>query len=297
MRVGLAGLGRMGTAMALRLLEMQIPLTVWNRTKEKAAGFRSKASVAAASHALAQESDIVLSVVADDAAARELFLGSNGLLTGNVDGKLFIEMSTLKPGTVFDLNEASRRVGARFVESPVMGTVGPARAGKLVCLFGGEPTDLALAEPVLRQLSRRVLHVGPVGTACIAKLAVNSVLLTYLQALAEGLSFAVSGGLKAESLLEVIAESPANTPLLSIKADILRGRVPDPSEIGASLTTIRKDLLSVTAVASEAGVPMPAAAVTLMNVAAACAAGWSQRDIAELVAFHRMTTADLERKA
>jgi 3-hydroxyisobutyrate dehydrogenase-like beta-hydroxyacid dehydrogenase len=294
MKVGLAGLGRMGGTIARRLLDLGCPLAVWNRSPEKAEELASSGVVVVkTAHDLAQWSDIVLSIVSDDEATRSLYTGESGLLTGAGGGKLFVEMSTLKPETIAALSAATLSTGARFIECPVMGTVGPARNGTLVALAGGDAEDVERAGEILRHLARRIIHTGGIGSACIMKLTVNSVLLTYLQALAEGLAFGTRGGLTAEIVLEVLAESPVNTPFLAIKSEMLRGKVLEPSEVGASLATVRKDMLSIASTASDLGVPMPAAYATLVNLSAACAAGWADREIAEIASFHRLLTAQL----
>lgn len=292
MKVGLAGLGRMGGAIARRLGDLEVPLTVFNRSREKADALAGPGiAVAASPRELAQGCDIVLAIVADDAAACSLHLADEGLLAGASSGTLLVEMSTLKPATVATLADAARAAGIGFVEAPVMGTVGPARAGRLVALAGGEEAEVARAGEVLRHITRHIVRTGPVGTACIAKLAANAVLLTYLQAVAEGLAFGVKGGLSLDVLLETLTESAVGTPVLAIKSEVLRGRSPPAAEIGASLATVRKDMVSIAAVAGEAGVPMPAAAATLASLAAACSAGWSERDVAEIATYHRLLTA------
>ena len=139
MNVGVAGLGRMGTAIAQRLKEVGHEVLVWNRSPEKVkplveAGMRAASTPAE----LAREAEAVITIVTDAAAIEAVYNGRSGLLEGEVTGKLFIEMSTVQPATEIELAEAVRAKGGVFVECPVGGTTGPARAGKLIGLAGGE---------------------------------------------------------------------------------------------------------------------------------------------------------------
>jgi 3-hydroxyisobutyrate dehydrogenase len=108
-------------------------------------------------------------------------------LKGDIQGKLFIEMSTVRPQTEKQLAAKARALGAAFIDCPVGGTVGPAREGKLLGFVGGDADDVARARPLLEQMCRRVEHVGPVGSGASMKLAINLPLLVYWQALGEAL--------------------------------------------------------------------------------------------------------------
>src|SRR5262249_60001340 len=113
------------------------------------------------------------------------YKGAGGLLAGDVKGKLFIEMSTVRPETETALAAKVRARGAAMVDCPVGGSTGPALTGKLIGLMGGEPADAARAKPVLDQLCRRLEHCGPVGSGARMKLTINMPLMIYWQALGE----------------------------------------------------------------------------------------------------------------
>ena len=132
----------MGAPMALRLLETGFPLTVWNRTIEKTETLtESGASIAANAAEVSANAEIVLSMLGDDDAAREVFNGPDGLLSVPVRNKLFIEMGTLQPQTAKDLESLCQKCGAGFIDAPVSGTVGPAKEGRLMALVGGSEAD------------------------------------------------------------------------------------------------------------------------------------------------------------
>src|SRR5262249_34891889 len=163
MHIGIAGLGRMGAAMAARLKEVGHAVSGWNRSAAKAQPLAAEGiSVVEAPAELAARAEAVITILADAAAIDAVYHGPSGLLSGPVEGKLFIEMSTVRPDTEVALATKVRAKGAAFVECPVGGTVGPARQGKLIGLMGGESADAAQARPILEQLCRRLEHVGPV---------------------------------------------------------------------------------------------------------------------------------------
>ena len=161
MTIGVAGLGRMGSAVALRLHELGHELIVWNRSPEKAAPLLSAGAAQADSPAaLAAGCRTLITMLTNAEAVDAVYHGASGLLAGDLAGKLVIEMSTVRPQTEIDLAGEVRARGAAFVECPVGGTVGPARTGKLIGLVGGEAEDVARARPILEGLCRRVDHVG-----------------------------------------------------------------------------------------------------------------------------------------
>src|SRR5690606_19180043 len=131
---------------------------------------------------------IIITILTDSAAIEAVFHGPSGLLQGEVQGKLFIEMSTVQPHTEIALAEKVRGKGAAFVECPVGGTTAPARQGKLIGLAGGSQDDFARAKPVLEQLCRRLEYCGDVGAGSTMKLTINLPLVIYWQALGEALS-------------------------------------------------------------------------------------------------------------
>src|SRR5258706_2652295 len=174
MDIGIAGLGRMGAAIGLRLIERGHRLSVWNRSPDKTKPLIAAGAELAASPAgLASRVATVITILTDAAAIDAVYLGPSGLLVGDVASKLSIEMSSVQQKTEIALAERVRAKGAVFVECPVGGTTGPARQGKLLGLMGAEAADAARAKPLLDELCRRVEHCGPVGSGAIMKLAIH----------------------------------------------------------------------------------------------------------------------------
>src|SRR4029450_5086000 len=137
-----------------------------------------------------------------------IFAGRDGFLSGDVSGKLFIEMSTLQPMTHRELAPLVRAKGAHLVDAPVMGSIPTVREGKLLALLGGDAADVERARAVLQHLTRRIVHIGPNGAGCAMKLAVNLGMAVYLQSLAEAMSLGASEGLKLDQMLEIFGEAP-----------------------------------------------------------------------------------------
>ena len=157
MKIGIAGTGRMGAAIGGRLLGLGHEVTVWNRTPEKTQPLAAAgATVASTPRDLAQRSEAIVTILTDAAAIDAIYGGADGLLAGEARDKLFIEMSTVRPGIEAALANKVRAKGAALVDCPVGGSVGPAKEGKLFGFVGGDAGDVARARPILEQLCRRV---------------------------------------------------------------------------------------------------------------------------------------------
>jgi len=266
MKVGLAGLGNMGAAMAERLMETGNTVTVWNRTAGKCGPLAAiGADVAASPVALADMADAVITILTDAAAIDAVYGGSDGLLAHNVAGKMFVEMSTVAPHVETALAVKVRAAGAAFVECPVGGTTGPARQGKLIGLMGAEPVDAARAKPLLDQLCRRLEHCGPVGSGSTMKLAINLPLMVYWQALGEALALCRPLGLDPGRVIDLMSDTSGGPNVLKVRGPalvkLLKGE--DPGPVGFTLDNGIKDLRTMLAEGEARGVELPLVADTL----------------------------------
>ena len=287
MRVGLVGLGRMGAAMAERLMEVGHELVVWNRSPGKADALVAKgARVAQSPAALAGEVESILTMLTDAPAQHAVYRGADGLLSADLAGRLVVEMSTVRPEDQAALADAVRAKGAAFVECPVGGTVMPARTGKLIGLVGGEAADVARARPILDQLCRRVEHVGPVGAGASMKLAINLPLLVFYQALGEALTLCRHLGRDPAWLMEFFSDTSGGANVLKVRgpaiAEALSGKEPP---VAFDLASIRKDLRTMIAEAASRGASLPLAERTLAVYDEAAAQGWDGRDGAVLPGY------------
>ncbi|MFZ0424609.1 MAG: NAD(P)-dependent oxidoreductase [Xanthobacteraceae bacterium] len=266
MKIGIAGLGAMGSAIAARLLEAGHEVTVWNRTPAKTKSLaEAGATVAANPAAVAGASDAVITILTDGAAIDEVYGGASGLLSGNVKGKLFIEMSTVPPKVELALASKVRGAGADFVECPVGGSTAPARQGKLLGLMGGDAAAAERARPILDQLCRKVEHCGPVGAGSSMKLAINLPLMVAWQAYGEAFAIARDVGWEPKRLLDLFVESNGANNGLKMRADMIVAMMEnrDPGPTTFSIANAVKDLRTMVDAGAAKGADMPATKAAL----------------------------------
>jgi 3-hydroxyisobutyrate dehydrogenase len=288
MRVGIAGLGKMGANIALRLKEVGHDLVVWNRSAGKEKPLAEAGAVLAANPAqLADMSDVIVTILSDAAAIDAVYRGANGILAGKIDGKLVIDMSTVRPETAIALNKDVKAKGAAFVECPVGGTTGPARQGKLLGLAGGTPEDFARAKPLLDQMCRRVEHLGPAGSGSSMKLAINLPLLVAYQALGEAYVLCRHLGMDTTALMELFSDTSGAPNILKVRgpniAQALAGGPPVQPAFDVDL--ICKDLRTMIEEAKSRGAELPVAARALSVFEQAAKEGWGPRDGSSLVSY------------
>ncbi len=285
MKIGLVGLGRMGRAIYGRLSENGCEVTAWDRDAGamKAAGERQM-RLADNPRAVAAAGDVVISIITEDHGVRSVFRGADGFLSGDVKGKLFIEMSTLRPMTGRELAPIVEAAGARLIESPVLGTIPQVRDGKLLAMVGGKLEDIERARPVLEKLARKIVHMGGNGAGYAMKLSANLGLAAFIQATGESLALGTLEGLSMQQMMEVLSEAPTANGWLASKKGLLMG---EPADVTLDIKTLRKDIMSVVATAALDGTGMPLSSGVLAALSAAVAQGWGDKDIGELARFFR----------
>ncbi len=287
MKIGIAGTGRMGAAMAVRLVGVGHDVMVWNRSPEKTKPLaEAGAKVAASPRELAAGSELIISIVTDADAIEATYNGANGLLSADVKGKLFVEMSTVRPEAEEKLAAGVRAKGAALIDSPVGGSTEPAREGKLFGFVGGEASDVARARPVLEQLCRRVEHVGPVGAGARMKLAINLPLMVYWQALGEALVLCKSLGLDSARVIDILSETSGGPNVLKSRgpaiAAALSGK--EMSPITFDVDSMRKDLRSMIDEGRALGAQMPVTECTLACFDEASGDGLGAKDASAIPA-------------
>lgn len=288
MKIGVAGLGAMGAAVAGRHLSLGNEVTVWNRTPDKAKRLaEAGAKVVNSPAEVAAASDTVVTLLTDGAAIGAVYSGPNGLLAGDVKGKLFIEMSTVPPKVETDLAPEVRGKGAIMVECPVGGSTTPAREGKLLGLMGAEPADAERARPILEQMCRKVVHCGPVGAGAAMKLAINLPLMVAWQAYGEAFAIARSVGWEPQRLLELFVESNGANNALKMRADMIvkmfEGQDPGPTTF--SIANAVKDLRTMVATGESLGAEMRATKAALSGFEDAVGAGIGGGDGAQMTVY------------
>jgi 3-hydroxyisobutyrate dehydrogenase len=255
MRIGIAGLGQMGSAMARRLLAQGHDLTVYNRSTGPAAEFAAMgATVASDLQTLAAKVEMVFTVVSDSADVEAVVLGKGGLLSGAHADSLIIDCSTIDPQVSLKVGNAVRQAGFRMIDAPIGGRPAQAEDGKLTFMVGALPEDLERARPVLEQLGSRVVFCGAPSMGITMKV-VNNLLSQSIQLMdLEAMALGIKAGLKPEVMLEVLTSTAAdNAPLRTrLPESVLNGKYAP----GFSAQLAHKDQGLGHTLAARLGVPL-----------------------------------------
>lgn len=286
MQIGLLGIGKMGRAMAERLVETGHAPVLWNRSPAKAEGIEGS-TVAPTAAALVRECDVVISALANDAALEETYFGADGILSVALDGTVIVETCTTSPEMAQKLDAAVTEAGGLFLECPVGGTIGPARSGALLGLAGGSDAAFAKARPVLEHLTRRLEHLGPAGTGSAMKLAINLPLMVYWSALGESLGLVLKTGVDPSQALDILADSSgaigaAKMRVPPILEMLLTG---EPGAVNFSLANGLKDMRLMEALSASNGRPCPVVSAARAKAEQAAADGFAELD-ASMVGLH-----------
>ena len=271
----------MGSGMAQRLLINGFPLTVFNRNPEKSKPFASEgAHVAASPREAAAQADVIISMVADDVAARSLWLGDNGALTAAKSGVVCIECSTVTFDWVRELAAAAAARGGEFLDAPVTGSKNQSAAGELNFLVGGDAATLEKVRPVLAAMSKAIVHIGPTGSGSLLKLINNFVCGVQVASLAEAMAMIERSGLDRAKALEILANGAPGSPL--VKAVSTRMTTPDfpPNFL---LRLMAKDLGYAIQEGGKLSVELVTAKAALEDFQRAIGAGHGEKDIAAVV--------------
>lgn len=280
--VAVIGTGRMGAAMAVRLAGAGHDVSLYNRTRERAAEAAAGGggTVAVTAAAAAAAAEVVLVSLADDAAVRAVYEGDDGIAAGLRPGTVVLEMSTIAPDTARSLEPLVSGRGATLLDAPVSGSVVVVQRGELTVLAGGDEAALDRARPALDSFARQVFHLGPLGTGATAKLAVNSIVHALNQAVSEALVLAEQAGVDRAKAYEVFANSAAAAPYVHYKqAAFLH---PDSTPVAFSLSLVAKDLDLIASLAESVGARMDLSATVRASVADAVRAGLGSQDLSAL---------------
>jgi 3-hydroxyisobutyrate dehydrogenase len=227
-RVGFIGLGLMGGPMAANVVRAGFPLTVYNRDAAKAEPLRALgARVAAGPAQVAASSDVLITMLSDVNALRQVAKGPQGFLATAAPGKVWIDMSTVAPAHSREMAVAANAAGWQLLDAPVAGSTGPAKEGKLGIMVGGEREVFEAQRDVLSTMGSHLYYLGPQGCGTLAKLCVNLLVAAQMSSLAEAMVLAAKGGLDLAPLGEVIRDSAVASALVDRKiGNILEGRYP-----------------------------------------------------------------------
>lgn len=280
-RIAFLGLGIMGGGMTRRLLGAGFAVTVYNRSRARTEPLATAgARVAGSPREAAIGADIVLSMVADDAASRAMWLGPDGAVAGVARGAVLVECSTLTVAWVRELAQAAAARGAEFVDAPVTGSKNQAAAGELNFLVGGPAAALEKIRPALVPMSRSITHLGPTGSGALVKLINNFMCGVQLASAAEALAWIEQSGLDRAKALGVLLDGAPASPLVKT---VTARMVANDFAPNFLLKLMTKDLGYAVQESAARGQPLATAAAALEVFHRAIAAGHGDKDMSAVV--------------
>jgi 3-hydroxyisobutyrate dehydrogenase len=258
-RIGFIGLGIMGNSMAQNLLKAGFQVTVYNRSKPPVDLLVSKGAASAPSpKAVAELSDVVITMVTDSEAVNDVVLGKGGVIEGVRDGLVLIDMSTISPSETRRVSAALSAKGARMLDAPVSGGDTGAREGALTIMVGGDAEVFEQCLPVLRVLGKKVVHMGGTGAGQLTKLANQILVACNMIGVSECLNFAKRAGLDVGKVIDSLSAGAASSWTLVNLGPRMAKRDFAP---GFKVKLLQKDLRYVLSSADEVNAALPATAL------------------------------------
>jgi len=282
--IAVIGLGRMGTAMARKLVDAGHDVHVWNRSRQAADALCS--DVHATPFVSAAEAvvgvDVVICVLADGKATRSTLVADPLFMEALDPSSITCDMSTSGVESAQTLAREFKAHDRVFIDAPVSGSVATVAAGGLLVMASGARDAVDRASPAFGAFSKRVVYLGAAGQGQAMKLAVNLVVFALNSAVAEALALAEKAGIATSDAYEVLENSAVAAPLVHYKkASFLDPATP----VGMSLDLVQKDLVLALSLGQERRALTPLTEALLHEVSAACGDGFGTQDMAELLQF------------
>ena len=280
-RVGFIGLGIMGKPMAKNLIDAGYELTVHNRSREPVDELAENGATAASSpKEVAENSDVIVTMLPDSPQVREVVAGDGGVLEGISEGALLVDMSTISPVVTEELAEAVKEKGASMVDAPVSGGDVGAIEGTLSIMVGGAEEDFERAKPLFDVMGKTVTHVGPSGTGQVVKAANQIVVALTIEAVSEALVLGSGGGVSPEKILDVLSGGLAGNKVMEVKREKFLSHDFEP---GFRSELHHKDLGIALTAGREYGVVLPVTAIVDQMLLAMKKKGWGGEDHSALL--------------
>ncbi|HUB25525.1 MAG TPA: NAD(P)-dependent oxidoreductase [Tepidisphaeraceae bacterium] len=284
MKIGFIGMGIMGSRMAANLLKHGHTLVVSNRTRAKADALLAEgAKWADSPAALAEQVEIIFTMLARPDTVEEAALGNDGFLSRLAKGRMWVDCSTVDPSFSRKMAAEAQARGIRFLGAPVTGSKGPAAQAKLIFWVGGDAADLETCRPLLECMGSRIVHCGGQGMGASLKMVMNQVLGTELAAFSEGLLLGQSLGLSREVLFDALFNGPAAAPFVAVKRE--RIEAGNYAQADFALRLLQKDLHLAAVSAYESGVAMPLTNVAKEIYRLAVRQGHGDEDISAIYGY------------
>jgi 3-hydroxyisobutyrate dehydrogenase-like beta-hydroxyacid dehydrogenase len=277
-RIGIIGLGLLGSAVAARLLQRGFDVSGYDIRPEQVAalgrqGLRPATSIAA----VAQEADAIFTILPTLESVEAVFCGPHGLVDTAPRHTILLQMSTISPALTQRLAEAVAARGQRFLDTPISGTSAMVAQGDCTLLVGGAVATVQTCCPIFDAIARRTVHVGDIGMASLAKLVTNLLVALNTAALAEAFVLAAKGGLAPAIMLDALSDSAARSRMLDVRGPLMvAGEFPPQMKLDLFL----KDLRLILEEGQRLAAPLPLTSTAQELYAAAAAAGAGAEDLA-----------------
>jgi 3-hydroxyisobutyrate dehydrogenase-like beta-hydroxyacid dehydrogenase len=280
MKIGFIGLGKMGKAIAGLLLSSGHKVSVWNRSPEAVQELVAKGAEAAAKPADLAKADILLSILANDAATRSVFV-DQGVLEAAHPGLIHVNLATVSVALAKELAGLHRQRKVGYIAAPVFGRPDAAAAGKLNIVVAGDPAVITKAQPVLDAISQKVWPVGEQPeSANVVKIAGNFMIASAIESMAEAVALCRSHGIKADALLDILTNTLFAVPVYKLYGGMIAAEKYQPAGFSAPLGL--KDVRLALSAADANNVPMPFANILRDSLMELIATGGGDNDWAAM---------------
>ena len=272
----------MGYPMARHLLEAGHEVALWTHSSAKARELatKGKGTACATPKEVAQRSDFICYCVGDNAMARAITIGKDGLIEGLRPNSVTADCSTISPTESIEIGAMFAAKGAHFLDAPITGSKAGAEGGTLTFMVGGGQGAFDRAKPYFEVMGKRMFYCGPAGQGLQAKLALNLVSANLLQSFSEGLVLAVKNGIAPEMMLEILDNTAGKSALMSAKAPSILKR---DFSTKFSVKWMHKDVGLALESAKALDLPLPLTAITEQMLRATIAKGWGEDDFCSVI--------------
>ena len=282
-KIGIIGTGMLGEAVGIHLIDVGYDVIVFNRTKEKTEKLKKKgASVADTPKQVAENSDLVITVVKDANAVREVIFGDLGIMAGKHDGMCIADMSTINPNSAKDISQKFSDSGVSFLEIPVMGGPNVAIDGKLVMMISGNEKTYEKFSDVFDTIAEKTFFLGESGTAHSIKLAMNLQIAMLALSLSEGITLTRKAGFDPEIFLKILNSTYFKTGMSEKKAYKM---IKDNFEPTFTLQNLKKDLDTINEAAESFNVELSMSKMASKVYQNAMDAGFGDIDYTGILAY------------
>ena len=288
MKIGIIGLGMLGNAVALHLLDSGFDVTVYNRTQDKTKQVKEKgAKVATSPKELSQKSDLVITVVRDADAVKEISFEQDGIVQGKHDKLIVADMSTIDPSESKNISKKFREHNIQKLDIPVMGGPNVAITGDLVMMVSGNKESYEQCKNVFENIANKIFFLGKDGTAHSVKLAMNLQITMLALALSEGITLVKKAEVNPKVFLDILNSTYFKTGMSENKA---HNMIKDDYSPTFTLRNLKKDLDTINKAAKEFGLNLPMSMKANEIYQKACDQGFGDLDYTGILAYLKKAT-------